>query len=252
MKAQFKYALIAGGTARVGAVIVIFVFNLVSVILGALGLLPFAALVTAISLGGVGIAVMMFLNIFGDIAIIRRLFKAPGAYLYALTPVPRWKTLLASVVTIAVMDIVSMTVAITGIVWMSMILAGNYVGDIIGQAVSLLSPEFMLGFWIFAMAAVGYLLLMMVIIFCIALRKSVFYQKHGGGMLTLLVAAGILFIINLSPLLLWPFAAVSFRWMQFTVSLNSIGVVMYVLLGFAQAATLFVLTSRLMERKLNI
>ena len=252
MKAQFKYAFMAGGFARVFVSAVIFAMNLVFIVLGSLGLLPVAALITAVSLGGVGIGVMAVVNVIGDIAIIHRLFAAPRAYLHALTPVPRWKTLLASVLSVVVSDIASMAVAISGVVWTSLILAGSYVGDAIRNTVLVGASDIMLGFWFSALAFAGYLLVLMVIIFCITINKSLFYQKRGGGMLTALVAVGLAYVINVSPIVLAPFGAVS-RWgLHFTVSLGGFGLIMYVLLLLAQSAALFIFSSKLMERKLNI
>ena len=67
MKAHFKYAFRTGLAARGIVFAVIFAMNLVFIILGALGRLPYAAEVTAVSLGGTAIAVMLVFNIIGDI-----------------------------------------------------------------------------------------------------------------------------------------------------------------------------------------
>jgi hypothetical protein len=63
MKAQFKYAFITGLPFRGAAFAFIFVMDAVFIALGSLGLLPFAAKVTAVSLGGVAIAAMMVFDI---------------------------------------------------------------------------------------------------------------------------------------------------------------------------------------------
>ena len=252
MKAQFKHALYAGGFTRLAIFMVIFVMNFVFILLGAVGLLPLAAQITAVSLSGVGISVMAVTNLIGDISIIRYRFASPRAYLYALTPVPRWKTLLASIVTIVVTDVVTMAASIFGVVMLALNLAGNYVGDLFWNIISINPYKIMAGFWFCALAVAGYLLMLMVIIFCITLNKSLFYQKRGGGMLTALVAIGMLFAINISQIVLAPFGAVS-RWgMHFTIYLGRFGIAMYALLLLAEAAALFVITSKLMERKLNI
>jgi len=232
---------------------VIFAMEFVFVALGALGLLPFAALVTAVSLGGTAIAVMMAFNIVGDVAVCRRMYSAPGAYLHALTPAPRWKILLSSVITMAVMDIVTMAVVITGEVWMSLLLAGEGIVSIVRNAiVGANAPQVLSGIWSAALLLAGYLLTMMIVLFCVTVRKSVFYQKPAGGLLTALLAVGTAYAVSLSVLLLAPFGNVTRFGAIFTITLGSAGTVLYALLALVEAAALFILTARLMERKMNL
>jgi len=58
MKVQFKYAIRAGLYARGPVFAVIFIMELIFIVLGSLGILPLAAQITAVSLGGTAIAVM--------------------------------------------------------------------------------------------------------------------------------------------------------------------------------------------------
>ena len=254
MKAQFKYAFLDGLHVRGYVFLVIFVINFVGVVFGALGLLPLAALITLVSLSGVGIAVMSIVNLVSDIGVIRRLFSAPGAYLYALTPIHRGKTLLASIAAIAVMDVVSMTVAITGVTWLSLVLAGNFV-DIWGFFQNFSFPVFPYTIYIIGSilaVAGGYFLLLMFITACIAVRRSVFYQKRAGGILTALTALGAFYAISISNLLLAPFGVVSRDLWFFTVHIGGPGQLAFGILTFIQAFALFYISARLMERKLNI
>jgi len=252
MKAQFKYAFRAGLSLRLPVFAVIFIMFLVFVALGSLGLLPFAAHVTAVSLGGTAIAVMMAFNIVGDVSIARRMFAAPGAYLYALTPVPRRQMLLSSVIAMAAMDVVTMAAVITGEVILSLNLAGG-IGDIVWTSIIRASAlDVLLGIWAAVCVTAGYLLIMMVILFCISARKSLLYNKPAGGLLTAALAAGIAFVINLSPFLLAPFGEISRFYVFFTITLGRVGSVLFVLLMLIEAAALFVLTSKLLERKVNI
>jgi len=255
MKVQFKYAFLSGVAARGNVFIAVFALNAVFIVLGLLGVLPLPALITAVSLSGAAIAVMLVMNVIGDIAMIRRMFAAPGAYLYALTPVPRWKTLLANLITMAAMDIVSMTVAITGVTFISLILAdagtGN-ISNIVWNTSWLAAGDILFGIWMIVLMISAYLLILMVIISGVAVKKSLFYQKRGGGVLTVLMALGIICIINASPLLLAPFGEV-YRWgLHFTVVLGRLGLAMSVPLLLIQTAVLFVITSKLMERKINL
>ena len=256
MKAQFRYAFFSVFAARYKVFAVIFIMNAAFILLGSLGALPVPALITAVSLSGVAIAVMMVMNIIGDVAIIRGMFVAPGAYLYALTPVPRWKTLLAGVLTITAIDIVSMAVSIAGVTWVSFILVDSSsmseIGSLVRSVAWFRVSDALFGIWMLVLFFLMYMTVIMVIIFCVTVKKSVLYQKRGGGVLTALLAIGIVHVINVSPLLLAPFGYVR-RWgFQFTVYLGRLGVALYVPLMFAIFAALFVMTSRLMERKLNI
>ena len=253
MKAQFKYTFLSGLHARGGVFVVIFIMNFIFIVLGSLGLLPFAAKVTAVALGGVAIAVMMACNIVDDISIVRRMFAAPTAYLYALTPAPRQETLLANIIAMLVMDIVTMAVVICGEVWLSFILAGEGIGRVMGEAIQLLSaPELLLGILYIALMLAGYLLFLMIILFGVAIKRSVFYHKQAGGLLTVVSVLGVIYIISLMPIILAPFGTVSRFIVFFTITLSGVGTAMYLLLTLMQTAALFVLTSRLMERKINI
>jgi len=252
VKAQFKHAFMTGLSARGGVFAVIFIMFFIFIALGSLGWLPFAAQVTAVALGGIAIAVMLAANIVGDVMIVRRMFAVPGAYLHALTPVPRWQTLLTGVIVMMVWDVVTMAVVITGEVWMSLILAGDSVG-IVWEAIRGSGVEVFYVLLNIALLMAGYLLMVMIVLFCVTLRKSVFYQKPAGGLLTVLVALGILYAVSLSQIVLAPFGTVSRFGVFFNIYLGGVvGTIVYALLTLAEAAVLFVLTSRLMERKINL
>ena len=256
MKVHFKYAFLAGIHARGGVFAVIFLINLVFIILGSLGLLPLAAQITAVSLSGTAIGVMAIVNIISDVGIIRRMFAAPGAYLFALSPMPRKKMLSASVISMFVMDVVTMAVSIFGVTCLSLILAGNYVGNVFDSIsrgwVSFEASDILFGLWFIVLMIAGYLLVMLFIIFCAAARKSIFYQKPAGGLLTILMAAAMLYIGSLMTFILAPFGTVT-RWgMFFTISLGRPGLIVYGLLLMIQIAALFIAASKLMERKMNI
>jgi len=252
MKVQFKYAIRAGLYARGPVFAVIFIMDLVFIVLGSLGLLPLAAHITAVALGGVAIAAMMALNIVGDVAIARRMFSGPGAYLHALTPAPRRKILLASVITMMVMDIVTMAIVIISEVLLSFNLAGEGVGEIVWGAIRANMSGYLYALSCTVILVAGYLLIMMIIMFCISLRKSVFYNKPAGGLLTALLALGISYAVTLSSFVMAPFGAINRFGIFFTITLGGIGMAVYALLLLIEAAALFILTSKLLERKVNI
>jgi hypothetical protein len=254
VKAQFKYTFLSGLNVRGITFVVIFLMNLVFVTLGALGLLPLAALITGVSLSGVAVSVMAITNVVSDIGIFRRLFAAPGAYLHALTPSPRWKTLLASVLAILIMDIVSMTVAITGVTWMGLLLAGTFfdVAGFLRNFTSIDASAIMYGIGSVLGIIGGYLLLLMIILSCIVVKKTVFYQKRAGGFLTALFALGIIYLLSLTSFLIAPFGYVTRDLWYFTIHIGGPGIIAYSILIIIQAFALFFVSANLMERKLNI
>ena len=250
MKAQIKYAFLAGLYTRGPVFAVIFVMNTVFITLGSLGLLPLAAHITAVSLGGVAVAVMMAFNIVGDISVIRRMFDAPDAYLLALTPVPRWKTLLSSIFAMAVMDIVSMFVVIFQIVWLSLNFSG--VWNVVIDAVRSEPSYSVYILWAALALIAGYLLWMTLILFCITSGRSIFYKKPLSGLLSFLLGCLCLYIVSLLQAVLIPFGSVMRYGMLFIITLNRAALPLYILLIFIPAIVLFVLASKLLERRVNI
>ena len=252
MKAQFKYAFLAGFNFRGPVFAVIFIMNTVFLILGSLGLLPFAAHVTAVSLGGVAIAVMLVVNIVGDIAIVRRMFSVPEAYLHVLTPAPRWKIMLASIITMTLMDIFTMAFVIIMQVSLSFNLAGNNVRQIFWSYMGQNLSDMIFIIWLFLLLIAGYLLVLMVILFCVTAKKSIFYKIPASGFLTFLLACACFYVVNLLTLFLAPFGEVQRFLFMIIIGLDITAIPMLALLTLLEAGALFVLTSKLMERKINL
>ena len=253
MKAQFKYAIIAGLYFRGPAFAVIFIMNAVFITLGSLGLLPFAAHVTALSLCGVSIAVMLAANIGGDVAITKRMFSSPQSYLHALTPVPRWKTLLTSIVTMAVMDLVTMTIVIFSQVWLALNLAGEVIWQLVLIAIRSQESSLFYIVWGSLLIIAGYFLIIMIILFCVTVKRSIFFKLPASGFLAFLLACGCFYIVNLFQLLLIPFGDVwRFGVFIFITIESGAAIPVFTLITLLQAAALFVLTSKLLERKVNL
>ena len=250
MKAQFKYAFINSFKDRYIVFILLCLVNTVFIILGTLGLLPLAALITSVSLGGVFIAVMLVVNIVGDISIMRRMFSAPGAYLYALTPAPRWKSLFAEISVMTIFDFITMAVAIAQVVWLSLNLTG------ITGIFSMLNIWDSFGnyfIWRFLLLFVGYLLYVLIIIFSITAYKTILYKKPASLFLALVTGFVINYLASLMRFLLAPFAEISNFGLFFILNLNNdTGVSAYFLLTFLQVILLFIVTSKLMEKRINI
>jgi len=257
MKTQFKYAFITGLNFRGAAFAVIFVMDAVFIALGSLGLLPFAAKVTAVALGGTAISVMLIFDIIGDIAVVRRMFHAPEAYLYALTPAPRWKIILASVIVTAILDIITMAVVITAEVWLSFILAGSGIftdetWQSIWHYINTNRAELLYWLWCVPFMAAGYLLIMMVILFCQTAKKSILYGLPASRLLAFLLGCACFYIISLLQLVLYPFGFVVNYGLLIILNLEKNALPFYTLLMLLEAAGLFVITSKLMERRINL
>jgi hypothetical protein len=249
MKVQFKYAFKTGLTFRGAAFAVIFVMDAIFITLASLGLLPFTAKVTAVSLGGVAIAVMLVFDIIGDIAIIRRMFSAPEAYLYALTPSPRWKILLASAAVTAILDIVTMAIVITAESWLSLITADVKIWQQVWDYISADSFAFL---WHAALLTSDYLLVMMLILFCITVKKSVLFRIPASGFLAFLLACVCIYVTTLLQLALIPFGDLERYGPLIILNLEKNARPFYVLLTLLEASAFFAITSKLMERKINL
>ena len=253
MKAQFKYAFLAGLYFRGPVFAVIFLMNTVFVILGFAGVLPLAAQITAVSLSGVAIAVMTAGCIIGDIHIGRRMFASPESYLHALTPVPRWKTLLAGIVTMTVLDILTMLFTIFTQVCISLNLAGKTatqaIEDFFRSNPETISYIFLMALLLTAL----YFLTLMIIMFCITMKKSVFFKIPASGLLAFLTACACVYVASLLQLLIAPFSYVQrYMFLIIITPVSGIALPLLIVLTLLEAAGLFILTSKLMERRINL
>jgi hypothetical protein len=252
MKAQFKYAFLTGIHIRGVVFAVIFAMMAVFIILGTLGLMPVPAHITAVSLGGVAIAVMFAANVGSDVGVIRRMFAAPEAYLYLLTPVPRRKMLFASVMSMLVMDLITMAAVITGEVWLSF----NFTGlgwNIISFAFKQNPGYLLYVIWSIPLLIAAYLLVMMIILFGVTANKSIFYKMPASGALAFLAACACAYAASLLQMILALFGNVQRYGLFITVNVNrSTALPVLALLTLVEAAGMFVITSKLMERRMNV
>jgi len=253
MKAQFKYSFLAGLFVRLPVFIVITVMILTFGILGGLGMLPVAALITAVSLGGVAIAVMMAVNIVGDIFLVNSMFQTPDAYLHALTPAPRRVKLFTSLVAMAVMDVVTMAVVITGEVWLSFNMADDkfwhsmwvYVQMSWGDALTILGSALL--------TVIGYMLIVLIILFCAAVSKSFLYKVKASWLYVILLGFACVYLVQLSQFILAPFGQVERYGMFYTINFTGAAALLpMILLTALEAAGMFALTAKLLERKVNL
>jgi len=253
MKAQFKYAFKSGLGIRGLVFAFVFVMNVIFIALGSIYQLPFAAHVTFLALSGTAVAVMLAADIAGDVIMIRRTFASQDAYLTALTPVPRWKTLLANVITMMIMDMLTMAFVIVSIVWLSFNFIGNDIGQIIRQAAFSNSLYLFYMIWLLLALITGYILFIMIVLFCAAMKKSVLFKLPASGLLTFLLTCGCFYAVNLLQLFLIPFSDVQVFGLMIILSPVSLAVypVLFIL-TLLEIAVLFIITSKLIERKINI
>ncbi|MCL2006960.1 MAG: hypothetical protein FWG77_02640 [Treponema sp.] len=257
MKAQFKYAFLNGIHLRGPAFAVILTVNLVFIILRSVDMLPFAALITGISLSGVGIAVMLVFNIISDVSMISGMFTAPGAYLMALTPVHRRKNLIANVTVMSLMDLITMGIVIVCTTFLAVNTA-EFLGfsDIWGIIMMYIREDPTIlrnGVYSILMLISGYLLTMSIILFCITARRSFLFTKPVPGLLTFLLGCLCFYAVSLSQLLLAPLGTVDRYTVFITISLGYDAIFpTYFLLLLLPAAGLFIVTSNLIEKRINI
>ncbi|MCL2018262.1 MAG: hypothetical protein FWG70_00760 [Oscillospiraceae bacterium] len=254
MKIQFKYAFLTALHTRGFVFAAVSLVMITFIVLGSMGLLPMAAHITAVSLGGVGIAVMLMVNMISDISITNRLYSSQKAYLYALTPMPRWKYLLASCVARVILDVVTTAVVIIGEVWLSLNLAGVAAWDEFWRAIRYANVLDVMYVVLFALLILsGFIFLTVLDFFWYATRGSIFFKKPLSWLWAFLLCLGCLYVVSLSWLILAPLATIS-RWgIFFTVTLNgAAGIAACTLLILGAAAALFILTAKLTERRLNI
>jgi hypothetical protein len=99
----------------------------------------------------------------------------------------------------------------------------------------------------------GYLMLLLIILFCITAKKSVFFNLPASGVLAFLAGIGVMYAFSLSQILLVPFGVYE-RWMMFvniTIS-TPFGLLAYGILMLMFSAVLFAVTANLLEKRVNI
>jgi len=253
MKAQFKYAFLTGLRYRGPVFTVIFIVNTFFIIFGSLGLLTVGLRILAVSLSGLAFTAMFAANIGADITIGKRMFSPPGAYLDMLTPAPRYKILLASVLTMGVMDIITLTFAAVSQAWLTFNMIGNNIREVVWEIVRSYDNYVYHAVWLLLLMIAGYFLTLMIIFFCTTMKKSIFFKLPASGFLSFLLAVGCFYASSLLQLLLAPFCDVTRIGLTFTLTPVSTSVfALFFVLTLLEAAGLFVLTAKLLERKINL
>jgi hypothetical protein len=256
MKAQWKYAFMAGWRTRgwvTGiSLLMMLVFVLIASAVSA-GKLHQAVLIPFMSLGGCAIGAAAIMCVISDTVIIRRMYSAPDAYLFALTPAPSRQKLLANLLTMAVLDVVPLAALITGQVYLSLSFVGGNLWQMVMGIAGLSARDVLFVVWSALTIFAAYLLFMMLILFCITAAKSFLSNVKASGFLAFLLFLGCLYLFSLCQLLLIPFGEATVEFGVFiNITLAAGAYPAYFILILAYTAGLFALTSKLMERKLNI
>jgi len=252
MKAQFKYAFLTGLRYRGPVFAVIFIVNTLFIIFGSLGMLPIALRILAVSLSGIAFTAMFAANIGADIAIAKRMFSPHGAYLDMLTPVPRYKILLASILTMGIMDLITLAFAGISQVWLTFNMIGNNIHEAVWEFVRSYNNYVIHVIWLFLLVIAGYILTVTIIIFCVTMKKSIFFKIPASGFLSFLLAVGCFYASSLLQLILAPFCEVNRTGLTFIMTPDTSLLPFFIMLTLLEAACLFVLTSKLLERKINL
>jgi hypothetical protein len=232
----------------------VFAVNAVFGLLAFFGVLPFAGAVTAVSLSGVGIAVVVLINLVSDISSMKSILGSPSGYTYALTPVRGGKILFARMLAIIIQDIIMIGISILGCVWLSISLYKlantRYIdGEIIGDS----NYEIVLETFIGGLVGVIQLIyIFVVIVFCFVIKNSLLFRIKGRSILCILCGAGVYWILSLLDFILIPFADVQRFFFVFNILIYDIrGVVIYGIIGLVKTIILFLITANLFERRYN-
>jgi hypothetical protein len=244
---QLKYASRIYLNQRVYALIGTVVINLVFFVLGITGILPIGWMIFGTVLSSLSLCAVFGVCVMVDMESIKSLFAPPNAYYTMLAPVPAWKTVLSRVISMTVLDIVSLTVGIFGVVLQSTMLDSYQPWDS-----GMIPTDSIIAIII---GIIAYATMFLFIIFACALAKSVFYHTKARGLLGFFGMVALGYLYSWLDLLLAPFANVSrfgaFIEVHLTSGLNA-GMIAYIALLLIKAAALLIGISYLYERKVNI
>ncbi len=233
---------------RITAFLVMAAVNVFFIIWTALAPRSLALHIVAVSLSGCALCALFIFNILGDASIDRYMFKAPQGYSVNLVPVKSWKLLLSRTIAIVAQDVIGLALGIAGTTYLSLRLGG--VGEIVAPYFDF---EAVFGGVLFFIAC--YLLIVLAVAFARILSASVFYTMKGRSILSLLTTLAALYVLSFLDFLAAPFGYVQSFGTMFIINVDyglSAGAIAYLLAILAQCAVLFIVSSHLMERKINL
>ncbi|MCL2088062.1 MAG: hypothetical protein FWH14_01130 [Oscillospiraceae bacterium] len=252
MKSIFKYAFLQNRRLRVSVFAVMLGINLVFSILSLSGIAPGPVMILGITLSSIAIGAVFIINIIADALTLRSIFGTPHGYNYALAPVKSGKILLANVVSIIVQDCIALSVAIFGVVIQSLSFT---------KTLGLVFDSLQAGdalFWSFFITIftlLAYAFLLMLVVFGISLKNSLFFSSRLSPLLAFIGVIISIWVLGILDILLIPFGDVSYVFMFVNVTLIpgfNIASLIYAIVIAAKTTLLFLASSRLIERKANL
>ncbi len=248
MLSLIKHFTRIASSGRFTAFLVMAAVNVFFIVWTAFAPYSLALHIVAVSLSGCALCALFIFNILGDASIDRYLFKAPNGYAVNLMPVKSWKLLLSRTIAIVAQDVIGLMLGVAATTYLSLRLGG--VGELVAPYFDF---EAIFGGALFFIA--GYLLVVLAVAFARILSASVFYTMKGRGILSLLTTLLALYALSFLDFLAAPFGYVQSYGTMFIINVGSgfsAGAVAYLLAILAQCAVLFIVSSHLMERKINL
>ncbi|MCL1904299.1 MAG: hypothetical protein FWF94_07770 [Oscillospiraceae bacterium] len=247
---QLKHALRHGAVLRYTTFGIVTAVNVVFGALAYFNVLGFAAAVTAVSLSGSGLTVVIIINFVAGAANIKSFIGSPSGYIYALTPMKTSNILFIRIAAIVVQDVLALIISIYGTVWLSFYLADvehNFLGSTIeGMKIS---SDVALAI-VFGLLA--YTFIYTFVVFCIVFKRSILFNKKGKSLLMIPFVPCAFWLLSLLDFIIFPFAIVERWFLFFNVTLyNALGVVIYATLFIIKTAILYVITSKLIDGRMN-
>ncbi|MCL2634830.1 MAG: hypothetical protein FWD34_10000 [Oscillospiraceae bacterium] len=258
MSKQLKYAARTGLDIRLIALGVTVVLNVVFGILGMAGITGEGWQTAAVSFSAFSLVAILVVSIIVLSQSYMSVYQAPLAHTTLLTPVKRWKIILSRIITIVVLDLFSWVIGITGIVWQALILAEDIdfsIGVSMDSTVHVLAVGIGYAAVYILAAVIGYTLFVTLVFYIGAIEKCLFAGKRLGKLMGIGVCLATIYLINLTDLLMAPFAHISRHNVFFTVTINpgiNAGLIALMILYLIKVAALFLITAKLTERKINL
>jgi hypothetical protein len=252
MKAQFKYAFLQNLDQRAYALGATVLISAVFSVLSVTGLANEAVMTLGVVLESLALCGVFAVCIIADVQGMGGIFGSPQGYLNILTPVPGWKLLLPRLVTYVLEDLFSLAVAIASLVFQVMVFDSEF-GDVFHFR---LTWDDIRSIALFGgMALLGYAYILMLAVFGASLKSGPFSNRRFGSLLALLCMGAAAWALNLFNFVLMPFGMVDMWNSVFTISLDirsPLHIAMYDLVSLIKVAALFVTSSLLIERRINL
>ena len=252
MKYQFKYALRQGLSLRLTALAIMISVNLASMVFGYFGFFNDAILTAAVVLASLTCTAVFVTCVIADVAGFQDVFKSPDGYLGALAPVKMKTALFARTATAVLSDYVSLCAGVACITLHALIMSGD-IGAGKGLGGLNLNVASMFGY--LGLFLLGYTFILVLIVFSVTLKNTVFFGLRGRSWLSLLATAAAFWVLDLMNFTLAPLGTME-RWgVFFTIHLPSglgAGLILYLSYKIVQIAALFAASCALLERRMNL